>query len=187
MTKPAPSLYNLKLLAPNHFAMAKFSSDFEVEAVYELASNGRGDYSCSCPANLRSVVLKKCKHRRMLPLMLGAVNTDRFFDPASGSWHQPLGDLARPEAKPEVACTCASMDECNEREGCQNLAANAETDEIANALVSEANLISSALPTPNPSEQPAEPLGVSTSQAQARVAEQPQQPVPTSAPTLRRR
>lgn len=91
------NLYNLRMLAPNRYAMAKFDSDFNVSAVYNLEPKGHS-WTCDCPANARSVVLRPCKHKRMIPLMLGACNTDRFFDPESGAWCQPLGDLERPEA-----------------------------------------------------------------------------------------
>lgn len=96
------NLYNLKQLAPNKFQLAKFDEDFNVAAIYNIEPH-RGDWSCDCPANQRTVVLKKCKHRRMMPLMLGACNTDRFFDPNTGNWLQPLGDIDRPQAKPSIA------------------------------------------------------------------------------------
>ena len=87
-------LYALRSVGDNAYQMAKFDSDFNVEATYNLIAKG-SDFSCDCPANNRSVVLTRCKHRRMMPLMLGAVNTDRFFDPITGQWHQPLAkDLA---------------------------------------------------------------------------------------------
>ncbi len=95
------NLYNLKSLAPNTYALAKFDADFNVLAVYNLAPKGHS-YTCDCPANQRSVVTKPCKHKRFLPFMLGAVNTDRFFDPETGSWHQPLGDMHRVEPEPEL-------------------------------------------------------------------------------------
>jgi len=93
------SIYNLKMLAPNKYQMAKFDEEFNVQAVYNLlpASKGQG-YTCDCPANNRTVITKLCRHRRMLPLMLGAVNTDRFYEPETGSWCEPLGDLLRPTA-----------------------------------------------------------------------------------------
>lgn len=84
-----PTLYNLRLLGPDKYAIAKFDDDFNVEAVYELTRNGAG-FRCSCPAGLRTVKLKPCKHQRMLPFMLGAVNTDRFYDPERQQWHQPM-------------------------------------------------------------------------------------------------
>lgn len=92
-------IYNLKLLAHDTYAMAKFDADdFTVLAVYNLAPSRNGHFSCDCPANNRTVITKPCKHRRMLPLMLGAVNTDRFYNPDTGAWCEPLGDLDRPEA-----------------------------------------------------------------------------------------
>lgn len=84
-----PTLYNLRIIGPDKYAVAKFDEDFNVEAVYELTRHGAG-FRCSCPAGLRTVKLKPCKHQRMLPFMLGAVNTDRFFDPERGQWHQPM-------------------------------------------------------------------------------------------------
>ena len=83
-------LYALRSVGDNAYQMAKFDSDFNVEATYNLIAKG-SDFSCDCPANNRSVVLKRCKHRRMMVVMLGAVNIDRFFDPITGQWHQPLG------------------------------------------------------------------------------------------------
>lgn len=91
------NLYNLRITTPGKFQMAKFDTDFNVEAVYDLEAKGHS-YTCNCPANNRTVITKPCKHKRMLPLMLGAVNTDRFYDPVTGSWSQPLGDLVRPQA-----------------------------------------------------------------------------------------
>ena len=88
MTNP---LYALRSVGDNAYQMAKFDSDFNVEIIYNLVAKGH-DFSCDCPANNRSVVLKKCKHRRMMVVMLGAVNTDRFFDPITGQWHQPLAN-----------------------------------------------------------------------------------------------
>ena len=84
-----PILYNLRLLAPNHYAMGKFDEDFNVAAIYNLTPRGQG-YACDCPAGQRSVKLKPCKHQRMLPYMVGAVNTERFYDPETRLWHQPL-------------------------------------------------------------------------------------------------
>lgn len=84
-----PALYNLRLEGPDKYSIAKFDDDFNVEAVYELTRHGAG-FRCSCPAGLRTVKLKPCKHQRMLPYMLGAVNTDRFYDPETRQWHQPM-------------------------------------------------------------------------------------------------
>lgn len=82
-------LYNLKSVAPGHWAIAKFDADFNVAAIYNLIEKGHS-YTCDCPANNRSVVTKPCKHKRMMPFMLGAANTPRFFDPEAGRWHEPL-------------------------------------------------------------------------------------------------
>lgn len=93
-------LYNLKSQG-TAFIMAKLDTDFNVAAVYNLTPKGFS-YTCDCPANSRSVVTKPCKHKRMMPMMLGAVNTDRFYNPESSSWCQPLGDIDRPQAEPET-------------------------------------------------------------------------------------
>lgn len=84
MTEQLP-LYALRTAGPDTFQMAKFDSDFNVEATYNLTRKGTG-WTCDCPANGRSVVLKPCKHKRMMPLMLGAVNLPRFYEPTTGRW-----------------------------------------------------------------------------------------------------
>lgn len=86
---PAP-LYAVRQFAPDEFQMAKFSMpDFNVEAVYNLRKKGHG-YTCDCPASHRAVKTKPCKHQRMMPYMLGAVNSDRFYEPESGRWINAL-------------------------------------------------------------------------------------------------
>lgn len=92
-----PILYNLRIAAPGHYQMAKFDNDFNVAAVYDLTAKGQG-FACSCPAGLRSVKLKPCKHQRMLPYMLGAVNSNRFYDPELRQWHTPLA-IDEPEPR----------------------------------------------------------------------------------------
>lgn len=85
------NLYNLRSVAEGHFQIAKFDAEFNVEAVYDLTEGGK---RCSCPAGARNIILKPCKHRKMLRLMMGACNTDRFFDPETETWHEPLAQLA---------------------------------------------------------------------------------------------
>lgn len=120
--KPTPALYNLRLLAPGHYQMAKFDAYFNVEAVYNLTRKGAG-MACDCPAGLRTVKLKPCKHQRALPYMLGAVNTDRFYDIENRRWHQPLPrELSQAAYESNTAslihCGCKSQEECDERQGC---------------------------------------------------------------------
>ena len=96
MTQSPPRpLYALRMMAQGHYMIAKFTMpDFTVEATYNLTAKGAG-YACDCPASARVVKYKPCKHLRMLPFMLGACNTDRFYEPESRSWCQPLApDLA---------------------------------------------------------------------------------------------
>lgn len=106
-------LYNLRLVAPNHYMIAKFSDDFNVDATYNLTEGGR---RCDCPAGSRSVILKPCKHRRMLPYMLGAVNTDRFYCYETGQWHHPIMSHAdnmdmRMASEPPTLASEASVNE----------------------------------------------------------------------------
>ena len=106
MLEQAPPLYALRMMSQGHFTLAKFAMpDFTVEATYNLIAKGTG-YACDCPASARVVKYKPCKHQRMLPFMLGACNTDRFYEPESRSWCQPLApDLAAAvasEAQPPV-------------------------------------------------------------------------------------
>lgn len=91
------SLYNLKTLAADTFMIAKFSDDFEVESCYTLVRKGFS-YTCDCPANNRPVVTKPCRHKLMMPTLLPAVDTDRFYDFDTQKFSTPLGDLFRPEA-----------------------------------------------------------------------------------------
>lgn len=174
------SLYNLRLLAPNKYQMAKFDSDFNLDAVYNLEPKGHS-FTCDCPANLRSVVIKPCKHKRMLPLMLGAVNTDRFYDPDTRTWCEPLGDLTRPEAgNLEERKTLADvpMGELSSTEAAvmQAVAGEAVHDEGNSGGKSEALTAASYTELP----------------ADADVAEEfskllSSAPKPTQAPTIRRR
>src|ERR1035437_2100904 len=73
-------LYNIKR-GPHSFAIAKFDADLNLLAAY----NTDGDY-CSCPAGPRPT----CRHRKMLPRMLGKVDTDEFYCYETQTWHQPL-------------------------------------------------------------------------------------------------
>src|SRR5262249_6103834 len=86
------SRYNLRSVSQSHFQMAKFDDDLNVEAVYNLIAKGPG-FSCDCPASARVVKYKPCKHQRMIGLMMGAVNTERFYDPDTRTWAEPLAHL----------------------------------------------------------------------------------------------
>ena len=110
MLEQARPLYALRMLAPGHFTLAKFTMpDFTVEATYNLTAKGTG-YACDCPASARVVKYKPCKHQRMLPFMLGACNTDRFYEPESRSWCQPLApDLAADANLPATAADYAAI------------------------------------------------------------------------------
>ena len=107
------TLYALRLLSGTSVSeMAKFDEDFNVAAVYHLEPKGFS-YTCDCPANLRSVVTKPCKHKRIMPVMLGAVNTDRFYEPESRSWCQPLAPDLVGEAEPRVVGSVTGRTESN--------------------------------------------------------------------------
>lgn len=95
------SLYNLRTLNsldPTTYMIAKFDDDFNVVATYTLSPSRNGHYTCDCPAGSRSVVTKPCRHRLMLPTLLPAVDTDRFYDHDTRKFCEPLGDLLRPTA-----------------------------------------------------------------------------------------
>ena len=109
----APPLYALRMMAQGHFTLAKFAMpDFTVEAIYNLIAKGTG-YACDCPASARVVKYKPCKHQRMLPFMLGACNTDRFYEPESRSWCQPLAPDLVGEAEPRVVGSVTGRTESN--------------------------------------------------------------------------
>ncbi len=91
------NMYNLRLVSPGHFQMAKFDEALNVLAVYDLTSKGTS-YSCNCPASARVVKYKPCRHQRMMPFMMGAVNTQRFYIPDSGSWIEPIIEPVPEEA-----------------------------------------------------------------------------------------
>lgn len=79
------TLYALRSLTVKDFQIAKLSDDMNVEATYNLVkANGFG-YRCDCPASYK-LKLKPCKHQRMLPLLMGAVNLPRFYNPDTGAW-----------------------------------------------------------------------------------------------------
>lgn len=80
-----PTTYALRIIAPNTYQIAKFTDAFIVDATYTLTRKGHG-YSCDCPAGFKNK-LKACKHQRMMPYLMGAVNLPRFFDPDTGNWH----------------------------------------------------------------------------------------------------
>ena len=82
-------LYALRDSGHGQLKMAKFDDDFNCAATYTLTRRGAG-YTCDCPASARAVKLKPCKHQRWIPFMMGALNSDRFYDPETGNWHAPL-------------------------------------------------------------------------------------------------
>lgn len=86
--KPS-ALYALRTLGPNTFGIGKFDEDYNLLASYVLSPSGAG-YACDCPASARSVKLKPCKHQKMLRVMLGSVNTGRFYDPENGRWIEAI-------------------------------------------------------------------------------------------------
>jgi hypothetical protein len=86
------SLYNLRSLTPDTYMIAKFDDDFNVEATYTLIKQGFS-YLCDCPANNRTVITKPCRHKLMMPALLTAVDTDRFYNHDTGRFCEPLGGL----------------------------------------------------------------------------------------------
>lgn len=91
------SFYNLRSLTPDTFMIAKFDDDFNVEATYTLVRQGFS-YTCDCPANNRTVITRPCRHKLMMPTLLPAVDTDRFYDYDTDAFFELLGNLDRPTA-----------------------------------------------------------------------------------------
>lgn len=102
------SLYNLRSLTRDSYMIAKFDADFNVESTYTLSASRNGHFDCDCPAGSRSVVTKPCRHRLMLPALLPAVDTERFYDYDTKKFCEPLGDLISPtadQAEPDTLTT----------------------------------------------------------------------------------
>src|ERR1017187_5811710 len=74
------NLYNIKR-GPHGYAIAKFDEALNLLAAYDTSAK-----SCSCPAGPRPT----CRHRKMLPRMLGNVDTDAFYCYETNVWHRPL-------------------------------------------------------------------------------------------------
>lgn len=90
------SLYALRK-SPLGFSITKFDTDFNPEATYELAPYaGNTDFSCSCPAGHRP----SCRHRLMLPRMLGHVGDGWFYAYETQKWHRPLEEPAPVTSSP---------------------------------------------------------------------------------------
>lgn len=85
--------YNLRT-AGAAFTITKFDEDFNVLASYTITPKGF-DYTCTCPANNRSVITKPCRHRRMMKVLLPVVNTGQFYDPDTDQFCEMLGDPHR--------------------------------------------------------------------------------------------
>ena len=66
---------------PHGSILDKFDTDLNFLAEYNVAP----DY-CSCPAGPRP----SCRHRKMLPRMLGKVGLPEFYCYETNTWHRPL-------------------------------------------------------------------------------------------------
>lgn len=112
-------LYNCKqALDDGHYVVTKFDDDMNIESSYVTSLS-----ECECPAGVR----QSCRHRQMLPHFIGEdkINTDWFFCFDDQTWHKPFGELDEVEGNaPSIdhRCSCVSMDECDERKGCQVIA-----------------------------------------------------------------
>jgi|SRR5581483_2406622 len=154
------TLYNLRSAGSN-YVIAKFDADLNFEIAYNLTRKGAG-FLCDCPANSRSVVLRPCKHKRMLPMMLGAVNTQRFYCPETGTWCEPIV-LPQEEPKQPVDAPGVSIQQA------------------------QAEVVGQPQP-PLPTTQPAEAPAVPASAPQAQREQVLASPVvPAPSPILRRR
>lgn len=78
------TIYNLRTTELG-FRITKFTDDVEVEATYELRSEGQ-KWLCSCPAGPRPT----CKHRKMLLRMQDHVDDGWFYDYERQNWRRPL-------------------------------------------------------------------------------------------------
>lgn len=159
-------LYAVRQSGPDAFQMAKFSMpDFNVAAIYNLTRKGHS-YTCDCPASARAVKTKPCKHQRMMPYMLGAVNSDRFYEPETGNWMIPLPPELTKEGYDGTPPTEAEIEE--------GIAKHPDLtrDQVIDGLAPN------VLPTPEP------PVVVPSPQAQAGVDATTQ---PPSRPTIARR
>lgn len=132
-------LYNLRSTATG-FRIAKFDEFMDVEAVYNLTPTGKvgQPFACDCPASQRP----SCKHRKMVNrfVLANKQDTDEFYCYETQTWHRPIktfdeGDATAEKAAaiaaaagsccgPTETCDCYSMDECDERQGCQLKAAS---------------------------------------------------------------
>jgi len=89
----ATSLYNLRT-AGAAFTITKFDEDFNVLSSYTITPKGF-DFTCNCPANNRSVIVKPCRHRRMMRVLLPVVDTGQFYNPDTDQFCEMLGDPHR--------------------------------------------------------------------------------------------
>lgn len=97
------SLYALRK-SPLGFSITKFDTDFNPEATYDLTVGLHNNYGCSCPAAKRSV----CRHRIMLPRMLGHVGDGWFYNYETQKWHRPLVEEAQLATEPSANAEGAS-------------------------------------------------------------------------------
>lgn len=78
--------------APSGFTIHKITHDGDGDTTYTLTPKGSFGFACDCPANSRPVILRPCKHRRMLPSMLARLDTGAMYEPESGAWTVPMFD-----------------------------------------------------------------------------------------------
>lgn len=157
-------LYSIRR-GPNGHTITKFDDDFNPVATYDVTVG-----SCTCPAGPRPT----CRHRKMLPRMLPKVGQPEFYCYETQSWHRPIeAHGAEPsergaseasefisheqdasvvsESITPTSCDCYTMDECDERAGCQILASEASVGpepEPPPPVVGAA--LGSSAPTPAP-------------------------------------
>lgn len=101
----SPVLYACRTIAKG-FMLSKFDSDFNISAFYEITPGGNGglSHSCSCPSQRQP-----CKHIAMVEAFAEKdyIDSEWFYDPATKTWHNPLGALGTAglegEARPQVA------------------------------------------------------------------------------------
>ena len=112
------TLYNIKSTSSG-YRITKFDNDLNPESSYLVSLS-----ECECPQGSRPT----CRHRKMLPGFIDKwrVDTNWFYDYERQSWQQfgepepaltPQAGVPAPTTSP--TCDCFSIDECDERAGCQ--------------------------------------------------------------------
>lgn len=93
-------LYSVRSIS-EAYLIAKFNSDFDVEASYEVSPT-----ACTCPAFHRR---QSCKHQDILAkfIIREKVDTEWFYCRETDDWHNPLGLESMPRIETNVPAIAA--------------------------------------------------------------------------------